>query len=361
MTLVITRFPTSERDDPSVFRVIEGVWQDAGALSNFVPTVDDVTVMALVAPEDVRCHWFTLTDVQGRQAETVAKLRATEQSLGLVHISAGADYDDVVATATIASEVMQRGLDRLGARGLNPDIVLPFASLVRTHSDGVFRAEMDGLCVLRGAQFAIPDEAVLRDLFIGDAQVENIDADSLRSMLLSASTSPLLNLREGNFAKRERANWMTAEQKIWVRRLLTALLIVTMMLTIATLAKYWTATASENDAALAAAQKIDPAIQDIDQAESMLAASLNRQGKTQSSFAPLSAALWRSVKASPNVSVRELRYTPDGILTVVLAAPTADNINKALVTIQQDGFRITATARQDTSGATLVDMTVRMP
>jgi general secretion pathway protein L len=361
MTLVITRFPTSEQDDPSVFRVIEGVWQDAGVLSNFVPTVDDVTVMAVVAPEDVRCHWFTLPDLQGRQAETVAKLRAAEQSLGLVHISAGADYDDVIATATIAPEVMQRGLDRLGARGLNPDIVLPFASLVRTHTDGVFRAEMDGLSVLRGAQFAIPDEAVLRDLFIGDAQLENMDSDRIRSMLLSASAAPLLNLREGNFAKRDQAVWVTAEQKIWVRRLLAALLIVTMMLTIATLAKYWTATASENDAALAAAQKIDPAIQDIDQAESMLAASLNRQGKTQSSFSPLSAAVWRSVKAAPNVSVRELRYTPDGILTVVLAAPTADNINNALVTIQQDGFRITATARQDTTGATLVDMTVRMP
>jgi general secretion pathway protein L len=361
MTLVITRFPSSEQDDPSVFRVIEGVWQHAGVLSNFVPTVDDVTVMAVVAPEDVRCHWFTLPELQGRQAETVAKLRATEQSLGLVHISAGADYDDVVATATIAPEVMQRGLDRLGARGLNPDIVLPFASLVRTHTDGVFRAEMDGLSVLRAAQFAIPDESVLRDLFIGDAHIENMDGGSIRSMLLSASAAPLLNLREGNFAKRDQAVWVTAEQKIWVRRLLAALLIVTMMLTIATLAKYWTATASENDAALAAAQKIDTAIQDIDQAESMLAASLNRQGKTQSSFAPLSAAVWRSVKAAPNVSVRELRYTPDGILTVVLAAPTADNINNALVTIQQDGFRITATARQDTTGATLVDMTVRMP
>jgi hypothetical protein len=154
---------------------------------------------------------------------------------------------------------------------------------------------------------------------------------------------------------------MTPEQKFWVRRLLAALVIVTMILTLATLGKYWAATGSENDAALAAAQKIDPAIQDISQAESMLAASLNRQGKTQGSFAPLSAALWRSVQASPNVSVRELRYTPDGILTVVLAAPTSDNINKALVTIQQDGFRITATARQDTTGATLVDMTVRMP
>jgi general secretion pathway protein L len=180
-------------------------------------------------------------------------------------------------------------------------------------------------------------------------------------MLLSASAAPLVNLREGVFAKRERAAWITPVQKFWVRRLLTALVVVTMLLALATLAKYWIATASENDTALAAAQKIDPAIQDIDQAESMLTAALNRQGKTQGSFASLSAALWRSVKASPNVSVRELRYTPDGILTVVLAAPTADNINKALVTIQQDGFRITATPRQDTTGATLVDMTVRMP
>jgi general secretion pathway protein L len=361
MTLVITRFPTSEQDDPTVFRVSEGVWQDAGALSNFAPTVDDRTVMALVAPEDVRCHWFTLPDVQGRQAESVAKLRATEQSLGLVHTSAGADYDDVVATATIALEVMQGGLFKLGARGLNPDIVLPFALSVSGHSHGVLRAEMDGLSVLRGAQFGIPDDAVLRDLFIGDAQIEDMDAASLRSMLLSASAAPLLNLREGNFAKRERAVWLTPEQKFWVRRLLTALVIVTMMLTLATLGKYWVATGSENDAALAAAQKIDPAIQDISQAESMLAASLNRQGKTKGSFAPLSATVWRSVQASPNVSVRELRYTPDGILTVVLAAPTSDNINKALVTIQQDGFRITATARQDSTGATLVDMTVRMP
>lgn len=361
MTLVITRFPTSVRDDPTVFRVIEGVWHDAGALSNFVPTVNDRTVMAVVAPEDVRCLWFTLSDVQGRQAESVAKLRATEQSLGLVHCSAGVDYDDVVATATIASEVMQRGLDKLGTRGLNPDVVVPFALSLLVHSDGVFRAEIDGQSMLRGAQFAIPDDAVLRDLFVGDAPIEMIDAVSLRSMLVSSSAAPLLNLREGVFAKRERPVWITPEQKMWLRRLLTALVIVTTLLTLATLAKYWTATASENNAALAAAQTFDPAIQDIEQAESMLAASLNRQGKTQGSFAPLSAALWRSVKASPNVSVRELRYTPDGILTVVLAAPKADNINKALVTIQQDGFRITATPRQDTTGATLVDMTVRMP
>ncbi|HEV7233851.1 MAG TPA: hypothetical protein VGN36_06360, partial [Sphingorhabdus sp.] len=62
-----------------------------------------------------------------------------------------------------------------------------------------------------------------------------------------------------------------------------------------------------------------------------------------------------------NVSVRELRFGADGILTVVLAAPDANSVNRALIAIQQDGYRVTATPRQDTSGATLVDMTMRMP
>ena len=61
------------------------------------------------------------------------------------------------------------------------------------------------------------------------------------------------------------------------------------------------------------------------------------------------------------MSVRELRYGADGILNVVLAAPDANAVNRALIAIQQDGYRITATPRQDASGATLVDMTMRMP
>ncbi|MFN3618814.1 hypothetical protein [Sphingorhabdus sp.] len=361
MTLFVTTFPTTERDDPMVYRVSEGIWQDSVILSEFVPSVAHMTVMALVPPEDVRCNWFTLPDLESRQALAVAKLRAAEQSLGLVHCCAGLDYDATIATATIAPDVMQRGLDRLSARGLNADIVIPFGLVVNTGSDGFFVAQMDGMEVVRGPGVAFPNETVLRNLIVGDEKINLIDADVLRSMLLAASAAPVLNLREGMFAKTERTVWTTPEQRVWIRRLLTSLLIVTIMLTFVTLAKYWTATASENETALAAAQKVDPAITDINQAESALGASLYRQGKKQSNFAPLSAALWRSVKVSPNVSVREMRFASDGILTVVIAAPTADNINKTLLAIQQDGFRITAMPRQDNSGSTLVDVTVRMP
>ena len=361
MTLLITRFPVVPSDDPAVYRVTEGVWQDAGLLSEFVMSVGDAMVMAVVAPQDVRCSWFAFPELETRQALGVSKLRATEQSLGLVHSSAGLDLADAIATASIAPEVMQRGLDRLAARSLNPDIVIPFALVLRSDTDRHFRAELDGITVLRGPQVAIPDEAVLRDIFFGPAPIDALDKETIRSMLLAASAAPVLNLREGMFAKRTPAIWTNAIQRMWIRRILTALLAATIMLTILTLAKYWSATNYENERALAAAKKIDPSIQDVDQAESALANALNQRGLVQGNFAPLSAALWRSVKASPNVSVRELRFTPDGILSVVLAAPTADNINRTLLAIQQDGFRVTATPRQDASGSTVVDVTVRMP
>ena len=279
----------------------------------------------------------------------------------LVHSSAGLDLDGTIATASISPEVMQRGLDSLAARDLNPDIVLPFALALNSPSEGISEAEFDGVSVLRGLGFAIPDEAVLRDIFVGASVADIVDAQSLRSMLVSASAAPVLNLREGIFAKRERTVWTTAEQRKWIKRLLGAIVVMSIVMALVTLAKYWNATRAEDETALAAAQKIEPSIRDIDQAESALANALDRRGIVHSGFTPLSAALWRSVKASPNVSVRELRFTRDGILTAVLAAPTADNLNKTLVAIQQDGFRITATPRQDTSGSTLVDLTVRMP
>ena len=361
MTDLVTRLPVSDADNPAVWRVTEGQWQNIGTLSDYIPDGADAKVMALVSPADARCIWSSFTELEPRQAEGVAKLRAAEQSLGLVHAAARVVTGDVVVTATIAPAVMQAGLGRLALRGLNPDIVIPFGLAVNAAPDHIVKADFDGLTVLRGTQFAIPDEAVFRDLLVGDAKVDELGADDVLDMLFSASEHPLLNLRQGLFAKRERNVWATTDQGKWIKRLVAALVTATLLLGLVTLAKYWSATGAENDRALAAAQKIDPAIQDVDQAEAQLDRALQQKGLANSRFAPLSAGLWRAVQASPNVSARELRYGADGILTVVLAAPDANSINKALLAIQQDGYRVTATPRQDSSGATLVDLTMRMP
>ncbi len=361
MTLIVTRFPVGEFDDPAVWRVADGEWQDCGPLSGFVAMGDEAAIMAIIAPADARCTWLSLPDLEPKQAEGVARIRVAEHSLGSVHSVARHIGDDVVITATISPAVMEQGLARLMLRGLNPDIVIPAGLVVDAHPDRVAKAEFDSLTVLRGPSFSIPDEPVFHDLLVGDTPVENVDAEALRFMLVAASEHPLLNLREGLFAKRVRTEWLTAQQRKWLARLLGGLVVATMLLGLVTWAKYRSATAAEDDRALAAAQKIDPSIQDIAQAEAALDRAFAQKGMAKGRFAPLSAGLWRSVKSSPNVSVRELRYGADGILTVVLAAPDANSVNKALIAIQQDGYRVTAMPRQDNSGATLVDLTMRMP
>lgn len=361
MTIVVTRFPMSATDDPMVWRVIDGEWPDGIPMSEFLPDPADAKVLALIPPADARCVWNIIPDVEPRQAEGVARLRASEQSLGLVHTTARHSDVDVVLSATIATTAMQEGLARLGERGINPDIVLPFGLAVGAADDQIRSAHFDGMAVLRGATFASPDEKMFRDLLAGDATVHDVSAEELREGLLYISEHPPLNLREGMFAKRTARILATKEQRKWLRRMAVALLAVTMLLTLVTLAKYWSATNAENNRALAAAQKIDPSIQDVMQAEAQLARALQQKGLTQTRFAPLTAGLWKAVQTTPNVSVRELRFGNDAILVAVLTAPDAASINKALIAMQQDGFRITATPRKDGSGATLVDLTLRMP
>jgi general secretion pathway protein L len=361
MTTVITRFPVNDADDPKIWRVIDGVWHDAGTLSEYLPLSDEAVVMALVPPSDVRTIFSSLADLEPRQAEGVARLRATEQSIGPVHAVARHVIDDIMISATISPTVMESGLVRLALRGLNPDIVIPAGLAIDPHTDYVVRAGFEGITVLRGRSFAIPDEPALRDLLVGDQQVEDIELGVLRNMLLNASALPVLNLREGIFAKREQIVWATPLQRLWIKRLLGGLVAATILLGLVTWMKQTFATNAEDDRALAAAQKIDPAITDIAQAEAQLDRSLQQKGIAKGRFVPLSAELWRSVKAAPNVTVRELRYGADGILTVVLAAPNAASIDTALIAIQQDGFKVTATPRQDATGATVVDLTMRMP
>ena len=361
MTLIVTRFPISDADDPAVWRVVDGEWHGGGQLSGFVSIDDDAKIMAVVAAGDTRCNWWSFPELEPKQAEGVARIRVAEHSLGEVHIAARYVIDDIVVTAAIAPTVMEYGLSRLTLRGLNPDIVIPVGLVVAEPSDHIVQAEFDGSSVLRGPQFAIPDEPVLRDLIIQNRTPQIIDQSEMRSLLVAAGEHPALNLREGTFAKREPREWGTANQRKWAIRLGAALIVATILLGLVTWSKHKSATAAENERALVAAQKIDPSILDIEQAEGQLDRALAQKGTARGRFAPLTAGLWRAVKSSPNVSVRELRYGTDGLLSVVLAAPDANSINKALIGIQQHGYRVTATPRQDNSGATLVDLTMRMP
>lgn len=351
-------FPSNEIDDPLIWRADDSGWQEVSLLSEY-PGNHDLPVVAIIRQEDVRCVWTDLPDLEPRQAASVARLQLAEQSLGPVH-SASGHGGEVVVSAAIAPERMEYGLGRLLAKGISPDIVIPLGLAVPPDPEAVLHVTFADAAALRGVDFAIPDEPIFQTMLVGNAPLREVAIQELQAALYAASQSPLLNLRSGAFAKRTRTVFATAHQKMWLRRLLVGLVSVTVLLSVVTWAKYRSATGAENERALAAAQRVDPSIKDITQAETLLARAVQQKGVGTGDLGPLSAGLWKAVKASPNVTLRELRYGNDGILLAVMAAPNADAINRALIAIQQDGFRVTATPRQDNSGATLVDFSMRM-
>jgi general secretion pathway protein L len=356
--VLITILPSGDFDDPLIWRADDSGWQEVSLLSEY-PGNHDLPVMAIVRQEDVRCAWTSLPDLEARQAESVARLQLGEQSLGAVHI-AGSHIGEAVISAAIAPERMEYGLGRLLAKGISPDIVIPLGLAVPPDPEAVLHVSFADAAALRGVDFAIPDEPVFQTMLVGSGPLREVGRQELEAALYAASQSPLLNLRSGAFAKRTRTVFATAQQKMWIKRLLVGLVAVTVLLGIVTWTKYRSATSAENERALAAAQRIDPSIKDIAQAETLLVRAVQQKGVGTGDLGPLSAGLWKAVKASPNVTLRELRYGNDGILLAVMAAPNADAINRALIAIQQDGFRVTATPRQDSSGATLVDFSMRM-
>ncbi|MEP7348900.1 MAG: GspL/Epsl periplasmic domain-containing protein [Sphingorhabdus sp.] len=363
---IIVGLPVTEGDDPAVRCLLDGTIVLTGTLSDLDNMLEgwdlsDAAVMAIIPAAHVRCIWSSFSDLEPRQAESVARLHAIEHSIGPVHAVSRHIGEGLVLTATVSPAILDYGLACLEAAGLNPDIVIPAGLVVDGPAEGYVRFLIDDAGVLRGARLAAPDESALHTLLVGDAPVAMLDAETVQSMMVAATIDPAINLRQGAFAKREYRSFATPLQRLWIKRLFVLLLLASLLLALATWAKYQIAASAENDRALAAAQKIDPSITDIEQAEAAIDRAFAQKGLGRRRFAPISAGLWQAVKVSPNVSIRELRYGEDGIMTVVLAAPDANGANKALIAIQQSGYRITATPRQDTTGATLVDLTVRMP
>ena len=73
------------------------------------------------------------------------------------------------------------------------------------------------------------------------------------------------------------------------------------------------------------------------------------------------SALYSAVQQVPGVTISRMSYGQNGIVSATLAAIRNEDINPALVAIQQAGFIITAMPRTDATGSAQADITVRAP
>jgi general secretion pathway protein L len=255
---------------------------------------------------------------------------------------------------------MDLWLAELATAGLMPQALVPAALVLPETTEPVF-AELEGQPLARTADAAFAGEPELVAALAG-GDPRPLAVDQLRTALLAAWREPQLNLRQGAYAPKRVTffrlpDWLQLARMAAVAALLGFLVLATETV------KLDGDAAAREAAALAAAQERFPAAVDLASAQALASAELARRGEGGGSFAAPASALLAAMRPIPSLKLRDLGYGADGTLRFQAAAPTADEINRLLTTLQREGWQVTVppSLAPDPTGATVAAITVRAP
>lgn len=319
--------------------------------------------MMLVSQTDSVVRWHDLPDIPRKQAEAAVGYQMKEYLVtpADAHIVASRQADGRILSAHITASKLQACLDRLASHGIDPDIIMPVGLLLPDDGSGAISVSLAGQKLLRSGDLIAPDEPAMRELLLDNCPVRVVDDWDVETAFASALANPPVNLRQAAFARRKWRLLLSAARIRVLIYIFLAIGLASLLLGLATLWRYHSAAAREDGIALALVQKFDPKITDVEQAQGKMDRLLVEKGGGGSAFLPLSAALYSSMQKISSVHLQSLHYGEDGILYATIAAPASDAINPVLIDLQKQGYRLTATPRQDASGMTLADISVRFP
>ena len=292
-------------------------------------------------------------------AQALAAARLESGGEGL-HVAVG-EADDGILIASAAQTAMDLWLAELATAGLIPEALVPAALVLPAPTSGAFVTELAGQPLARTTEAAFAGEPELVAALAG-GEPEILSVGALENALLAAWREPPLNLRQGVYAPRRVSFFRLPDWRQLSRMAATAALFGFLILAVETVKLNRDASVREN-AALAAAQKRFPAAVDLASAQALAAGELARRGEGGGSFTAPAAALLAAMRPIPSVALRDLGYAADGTLRFQAAAPTADDINRLLTALQQDGWQVTVppSLAPDATGATVAAITVRAP
>ena len=292
-------------------------------------------------------------------AQALAAARLESGGEGL-HVAVG-EGERGILVATAAQSAMDLWLAELATAGLAPDALVPAALVLPAPATGAVSAELAGQPLARTPDAAFAGELELVAALAG-GEPETLSAGALEAALLAAWRDPPLNLRQGIYAPRRVSFFRLPDWTQLARMTAVAALLGLLILAVETV-KLNLDASSREDAALVAAQKRFPAAVDLASAQALAAGELARRGEGGGSFAAPASALLAAMRPIPSVALRDLGYAADGTLRFQAAAPTADDINRLLVSLQADGWQVTVppSLAPDATGATVAAITVRAP
>lgn len=353
--------PDRERRDTYWWHVVDGELVSAGSGDEWLTFASRKRNLTAIAPAaQVRVDFSDKPSTANtqRQAEAVARVAAVNTSLGgeqtLHAASAGAD-DGSVMTAVVASDAMTAWLDWARKLGVDPDRVVPAAAILPL-SDRWTAAAFGEDHVVGRRGTVLPDEPDLTAAIVGDDQIETLNDEEVRNALVHAAEAPPIDLRTGRFARGRRIaiEGSRISELAKLAALIPLLALAWALVSIFKIERSTDALDAET-VAVASAALGKPVT--AENAESELS---QRVGGTAFGglMAPLTA-VYQALQPEQSVGITSLSYAPDGTLSATFAAPTVDAVNRVLLAVQRNGYRVTAVPRQSPDGRSMVDVTVR--
>lgn len=357
--------------DAAWLRVDDGVIVDSGQDDGWVgawekPRDDspDDRLVALAPAADVPLRWLHYPDAAPAQAAAAARIDAMKNSLGdasALHVVAGqpAETGQAVPVAVTTHAAMTAWTDWLKARGLSPAAIIPAAAAVPPpEPETLWTADVGGEQIIRTADRAWLSDPELDAMIAGNHAVAPLDADRMREALLLTLAAPPLDLLSGGW--KPKRSWSVDPAMLRLaKRLLIALVVVSLAVPVIYALRLASDTGRADDAVVAMAKKAGATASDAAAAEAELDRRLAVAGGGPLAFSVPASALYDAMGDTPGVSLKTLSHRTDGTLTTTLAAPRVEDINEVLLALQARGYRITAQPMAGSDGQQMANITIR--
>jgi general secretion pathway protein L len=342
-------------------RIAEGVVAERGAGTEGSDAHRGAPAIAVAPGEEVTLRWLELpAGLSPAQAAGAARLMAGElsaQPLDELHVAAGREAEPGSARCVglVPMETMRNWLASVEAAGFEAERVIPETLLVPAPAEGFAIRDAGALRLYRGRDEAFAAEPELGDLLLAGRSAVALDGDS---GLIEALAEAPLDLRQGPFARRR--DWRVAPAR--ARRLAVlaaALLLVSFAVQVATIARYSfaaDAADAETRRIAAAALPRSPGVADPQAALTQRLAELRGGG---AGFGATAAALFEAVKATPNVELSALAFSPDGTLRATVQADSPATVEAVRERVEASGFAVEAGAPRSGGGRPVAELMMR--
>ncbi len=303
-----------------------------------------VRVVLAVPGTDVTLHWLELAgDLTAVQAAAAARLRIADDApepVGDLHIAAGRVEGGLTCVAVVPVERMSAWILSARALGIEPDIVLPTPLLLMAPGEGLVRYAGGAVPDYRGVARAFSLEDELAKLLVGDDPVVDVDDGDREAGFGPVLAAPPINLRQGVFARRR--DWAIDWPRV---RRMAALAAILLLLSLAIQLVVIMRTTFAADRIQAEATELRRAT----------------PGTVRLAYAPVAGVLFEAVRDTPNVTLTQVVYQPDGTLRASLLADNAATIDQVRGRIEARGLQAVGALPTDMGGRAALQLTIRRP